>query len=273
MDDDSTLNAEELHQVTVDSLNPKYKNPQLLNFCRHKTDISRVSEANDLILINGNKKTGLVHINNRHNRIYNVPFWNKSKDKDNYKLDNPSKFSSSNSTYFDYIKIADELYGQKSSCKSNSTKTKYYDVYEGNVCSKHSGSIPYRLVLYKNTKVIHTLYPTSNKFTPDRIINFHKSFASLSMNFGNSISTIEIPYSNHNGTNIYKAIFQFNCVNKTEKLYIQRNLFDGIPFITHYIGVRVIKVEEYSPFIMMQYQYEDLLFVETMIMKIDNQSL
>ena len=275
MSKESCLNITELDQIIKEAKNPIYKESNLLFLGRVKTDIIRVSKNKELILIHGNSKTGLVHINERHNSILNKPFWKQKKDEGEtqYILDNPSRFSISTIPFYDYVNIAEKLFVPKYINKKNNINPKYSDLYEGDVDLGHIESSRYRLILYKGTKVIHNLYPVGNKFTPKKIINYRKGNASMMQDHYNCISIIEIPYLNHNNRTIYKAIFKFDRINNTEILFIQINSPSGKPIITKYIGERPLHVNIVSPMLMMNYDLEDLSYIEKIISLINTQNI
>ena len=67
------LTKEEIETILLEAKNPIYKDPRVLTLGRKKSDIVRVSPLNELILINGNAKTGLTHINQRHLQFQEIP--------------------------------------------------------------------------------------------------------------------------------------------------------------------------------------------------------
>jgi hypothetical protein len=268
---ETRLNIDELEEVIEKSKDPIYKQPNLIFLCNKKTDIVRVTPKHNLIFIFGNSKTGMNHINDRHNYLYHKPYWKEDKKSSAEKivLEVPSRFHLSTTPYFDYTKIAEDLFNNENLKVESNKKPKFFDVYEGIVDLKRIEPIPYRLVLYKGTKVIHTLYPISNKYTPEKIVNYRRGGSTFSMNPIKGTSTLEIPYYNHLDDAIYKLIIRFHEIDKKEKFYIQKNTNDGTPFIVHYIGERTLTVTEVTPKWAMSFDIADLSYFERIILRME----
>jgi hypothetical protein len=265
---DTLLTIEELKKIELDAQNPIYKNQLLLHMGNNKTDIIRVSTLHNLVFIRGNTKTGFYHINERHGNQYEKPFWKKEKGKNI--LGNPSQFSSNTIPILDYISIADQLFTPDNLNIKKNTNKKHTDLYQGKADIKHIGQVPYRLILYKNTRIVHNLYPITSEFTNKWKINYFRGNISMSSKFINDISTINIPYLNHNDIIIYEVILRYSENIKKEKLYIQKNNENGDPFITHYYGQREVEYDIHNQFFLNQFQYGDLSYFEKLILEIDN---
>lgn len=266
------LNKSELLSITKEAEKPIYREQNLLLLGRKSTDIVRVSISKNLILIYGNKHTGLQHINLRHSRFQGEPFWKKTKgNSEEYILDNPSSFSVSTIPFFDYIRIAEDLFKEENLNLKNNTNKKYCDLYEGEVTLNHIEKSRYRLVLYKDTRIIHSLYPVEDKFTQKKIVNYYKGSASITEYLASCITIIKVPYLNHENIVIYRAIFRLDDYNRTDRLYIEMNSKEGKPFISKYIGEKPLTYDIHNPSIMMGFQFTDLSMIEEIISKIDKE--
>ena len=265
------LKKSELLAITIEAKKPIYQEQNLLLMGRKPTDIVRVSASKHLILIHGNKYTGLQHINLRHNRFQGAPFWKKKTNgtTEEYILDNPSSFSTSTIPFFDYIRIAEELFKEENLNLKNNTNKKYCDLYEGEVTLNHIEKSRYRLVLYKNTRIIHSLYPVEDKFTPKKIIDYYKGSASMTEYLSSCITIIKVPYLNHENIVVYRAIFRLDDFKKTDRLYIEINSKKGKPFISKFIGEKPLTYNIHNPEIMMGFQFTDLSRIEEIISNID----
>lgn len=266
------LNKSDLLEITKEAEKPIYKEQNLLLIGRKPTDIVRVSVKKGLILIHGNEHTGLQHINLRHNQFQGSPTW-KKKSKGGLKeyiLDNPSRFSISTIPFYDYIRIAEELFKEENKNIENNTNKKYCDLYEGDVTLNHIEKSRYRLVLYKDTRIIHNLYPVEGKFTKKKIINYYKGSVSMTEYCASCLMIIKVPYLNHKNIVVYRAVFRIDDYRKTDRLYIEINSKEGNPFISKYVGERPLTFDIKSPRFMMGFQFTDLSAVEEIILEIDN---
>jgi len=272
MSQESVLNEFELSQVIEEAKNPIYRQQNLYIPGRKKTDVLRVSPNKMLILIKGNSKTGFEHINQRHSNVYRKPYWNRMKQDgtDKYILDNPSRFSISTIPFFDYIRISEALYTKENLNAKNNTSPEYCDVYEGQVELNHIEKSHYRLILYKETRVIHNLYPIGGAFTPKKIINYHKGSASMKRYLSSCVSIISIPYFDYKETVIYRVIFRLDEFEKSDKLYIEICSKNGDPLICRYIGFRPLKFDLDSPLLMMAFEFSDMSYVENVLAQIDS---
>jgi hypothetical protein len=144
--------------------NPHLKDPHLYIITKKYSDIMKISPIHELILINGNNDTGFEHIRIRHEQWINRPKWidvQTKTEKDKNKLQDQSLFRKDSTPIVDYLKIADSLYTKEN--LQTTTKNEQFDLYKGLHTHSDNETPKYKLLLYKDSKIIHTLYPQSNK--------------------------------------------------------------------------------------------------------------
>ena len=127
---------------------------KLMNSARSQDDIL-ASSNKGLILVHGNRSTGLKHIYLRHDYYSHRIQFNRGR------FDTPSKFPSS-TTVLNYLLLADEVckpenYDEEKSCDK-------YDCYRGLVNFGGENKRFARLLLYKGYHVIHTMYVEDSNF-------------------------------------------------------------------------------------------------------------
>lgn len=143
--------------LTEDELNyiinkAKYSLLNNIGFVSQSTksyvDIAHISPNKKLIFIRGNNYTGLEHIIFRHNAFsHEVSPLNKA-------FVETSKFDKASQPLLDYSALSELLYTPSHLNEQLNKFPDKFDLYNGFV-----GKTSYILLLYKNTKVVHTLYP------------------------------------------------------------------------------------------------------------------
>lgn len=203
---ENTLSKEEIEFVINDSKDQKYKEIDVIHASFLKTHIMKISCKGNLILLYGNDDTGFVHINERHSASSLKPIWNKDK-----KLQNKSKFQKSIIPIFHYLDIAEQIYKESYLNTDKNKSPEIMDLYEGE--ANVNGILQtYRLLLYKNTKIIHNLFPTLTEKNKEKMINkeFYRGCISLSTNFLECKQIITIPYKNFSNEMIYRLEIIFD---------------------------------------------------------------
>jgi hypothetical protein len=156
--DDSKMKETLLTTGEIEKISTKAKysilnNPGFVGqFTKFKTDIFSISPNKKLIFIQGDNFTGLQHINMRHRFYTNA----HSKISEN-EFVATSRFPKDSGTLFDYQKISESVYNPEN-MDSKNNNPELFDVYKGKV-----DETEYRLILYKDTKIVHTLFPVERK--------------------------------------------------------------------------------------------------------------
>ena len=162
----------EISNITNDAnSNPEYLDDRILHMGKHYYSIIKVSKKHQVILIEGNHKTGFQHINKRHCYYESRYYWKGNK------LGSGSKFSSKTLGIWDENKKTD------------------YDLYKSKLKIDNVECF-YKLVMYKGTKIIHTLYPEEHVSIWKRPSNFNfiRHVSNLQINYANCLKCISINY-------------------------------------------------------------------------------
>lgn len=202
--------------------NPYFQDPRILHIPKYPTDVQRVSPIHGLIFAKGNEYTGFEHIFQRHEQWTSKANWIESQDENGnnyFRLQNQGLFRIDSMPIFDYCDIADSLYKHDNLNIEKNKRPELFEMYTGEHTHKDYVTSKYNLFLYKGTKVVHTLYPQSNKNNPKRIkgFNYTRGGVSGSWDMKNSIAMIDIPYLNHQEIIKYVLIFRRDFGNKDRK--------------------------------------------------------
>lgn len=190
--------------------NPSMTNQDAIGIGQEKISVWKITPKNGIIIIKGDEYTGFEHINNRHNYWINNPYW------ENGKLENPSKFSRKSTPIMDYSNISDALYSESNLNSEKNNRPDLFDLYIGEIDDKTNGKMRYRMILYKDTKILHALFPEKkdNNRQKKNIINLYRGDTVGKLEDGQYI--IETPWINENEQNIYNLVVYINLSEKTE---------------------------------------------------------
>ncbi len=261
------LNNEHIDAVKKEAQNQMYYIYNAVSFAfgtRNPLAIHKITREG-LVFIVGTDDTGFTHIHRRHSGNSGEDFWDDFKDDkgqvvekfDNfgrrkYRLDNPSNFHPHSIPIFDYLSVADQVYSSGQLQIEKNKHKDLFDVYEGLATCLNREEIRYRLVLYKDSKIVHTLIPLTKKFNSQEkyIVHFARQKPRAKLRLMNDDFQIEIPYVDEYEIERYVVIIRDNPQNNQhEKWYVQANTIDGTPLVTEYFNRRVkdmdIRLEEY----------------------------
>ena len=281
------LTKEHIKHVEKEAQNPIYRMQGAISFAvatKNPFAIVKIT-PNGLIFIKGTDDTGFDHIHQRHSGDNQNEYWDNFYDnkgevvekRDNfgrrkYRLDNPSSFHPYSIPIYDYLNIADQVYDLRNLNNEKNKKKDLFDVYEGLAIDLNRSEINYRLITYKNSKIVHTLIPLTKKFNSQekRIIHFARQSAKSIRRLIDDDFQIEIPYKDEYGIIRYVIIVREDIHDeKKEKWYIQVNAPDGTPLATDYFGSREKDMDIRSKTYLRRLKNVDLTPLEKMIKKME----
>lgn len=277
------LTSTELEKIeSFAKKNQQFRDPFLYNITQKHSDIMKISPIKGLILIKGNEFTGFEHIRIRHEQWISSPNWIKHTDKsgvNKFRLQNQSLFRKDSTPFFDYCSIADSIYSKENLNLELNKNKNLFDLYFG--FHKHSDDSieKYKLILYKDTKIIHTLYPQSDKNNPKKVKGFNLLRKGITGSWETKNCRIEvrIPYINQENKIIYLIIIRKFPYDNLEKAYIQVNHKNEKPWKTVIVGERKIKMENLEKFSIdmevMWWRMADLRVFEKRILELEKERL
>jgi len=265
------LTEEEIRTVEERALSvQELRNENYVSIGGSLTAIMNLSPVNGLILIGGNEDTGFEHIRLRHELYSGKTYW-RNDDPESVKLAYPSKFSPNSIPIFTYVQLADALYKSEFYSSAINKAPDLFDVYDGKPEIVIAENRRFKLVLYKGTKIIHTLYPTNDKYTIKKPPGFilHKGGVSVQHNTMTGLVKVTVPYFDHHKVKCYSAIHNYD--HATHKLHKK--------IVIHRPGKEDLKID-YAPepfegeiegtgFLVMQFEGANLKDLEAEIARIE----
>lgn len=232
--------------------------------------IKTISKINHLIVVTGDDYTGFTHFNDRHNLFSNKNYWVKN-DEQGSKLDDPSKFHPKMTPIIDYVLIADIIFKPENKNTTKNHSPQLFDKYTGIYHYSDGLEEKYHLILYKDTKIIHTMFPHKKKYNRKSKIKLGKGIviSKLKLSQEEAYNDLLIPYENSENIIVYSILIRKYYNEKIERLIIQKHDESGKPKEQFILGHR--NFEEFEKFdkeIMMYYQHADLSELEDHIIRI-----
>jgi hypothetical protein len=202
-----------------------------------------------LIFIEGNSDTGWKHITERHGYFSNRSYFGDGS------IGNPNKFTRTSVPIDDYRMVADDVFTPNNKDNKIHPDSHLFEKFKGK-SSHYTGSNgieqEFHLVLYKGTKIVHSLYPSKNLEgkIPKRILrDFIRSKDKITATTRpkDDYYIVKIPYENKQGIVRYIIIFKIDSSSLMTKGYIQVNNFDGADWFTTYPHLCYFKVNTVLP--------------------------
>lgn len=275
IEEEILFSYEELNLIQESALKNSYlRDPMFVAISKQPTGVLTLSPIHGLIFAKGNEYTGFEHIVQRHQQ--SRPHWIKSSDENDnnyFRLQDQGLFRPDSVPIYDYCMIADSLYKNENLNVEKNKRPDLFEMYTGEHTHQDLETSKYNLLIYRGTKVVHTIYPQSNKNNPKRVkgFNYSRGGASSSWDFKNSITMIEIPYFDHN--NIVRYLLIFRKVSDKLTVIIQINDILGNPWKSVFVGRLKIDFnkfrDDFDPFDVIRLECGDLRVLERKILELD----
>lgn len=250
------LTKEHISKIEKEALNPVYRMEGVISFglgTKSPFTIMRVTPKG-LIFINGTEDTGFDHIHQRHSGNTHKEYWDNYYDhkgevvekkdilgRTKLKLDNPSSFHPHSIPIHDFLSIAEQIYNFENLNIEKNKNKELFDVFDGIAKGLDEIETKYRLITYKDSKIVHTLIPLTKKFNKQEKvdIDFFRQRPKTSLKLINDDYQIEIPYKDEYYVIRYIIIIREDTQDKKmECWYIQINSPYGTPIVTEFQGKR-----------------------------------
>lgn len=228
---------EELQEIQNSAANNHnlYWNAVVVDGRATEKTIETISKHNHLVFVVGNEDTGFKHFNARHNFFSFQNFWIKKDDTD-FKIDNPSKFHPKMMPIKDYVKIADTIFCPQNKNITKNHKPDQFDKYTGIYIYDQGVEEKYHLITYKDTKIVHTMFPDKKKYNRKVRFKYGKGIVSTKLKYTlrNAYNDLLIPYENQEKVTVFSILIRKFYNEKVERFIIQRHDKEGNTK-THYI--------------------------------------
>jgi hypothetical protein len=246
-----------------------YLDAHVLDGNATEISIKTISKKNQLIFVEGNQYTGFEHFNDRHSFLSFKNYWINNDGI--IKLDNPSKFNPRTVPIMDYIKIADTIFCEENKNITKNNRPELFDKFTGVLGSDLKEK--YHLITYKDTKIVHTLFPDKKTHNSKRKCQFGKGISKIITKFPEGYNDLFMPYENSEGKTAYSILYRKYYLEKIERLFIQKHDSEGNPTEQFLLGYRNIEMhEKFEREDMNRIQISDLTEFEKIITEIDERS-
>jgi hypothetical protein len=270
---DNLLTPEEIKEIEKTAANnPILRHEHVVNlFGQGHTSIYKMSPRHGLIFIKGNEATGFNHIHARHDFWSTITFWKATDDK-NAILDNPSKFNKSYVPIRDYILIADGVYGPQNINTDKNNDPSRFDMFTAEFTDSYGLTAIYHLLTYKDTKIVHTLFPQTKKNNLKRHgkLHFGRGDVIFEQSPDGTLIEITIPYLDATGKPVYSIFLRKHSELKLEKAFIFVHDSNGKSEGFIYLGERTGSILPSRAHYVVTYQHADLRGFERIILDIHN---
>jgi len=230
--------------------------------------IMTISKLKDLIFVTGNEHTGWEHLRDRHAPYSFRNYW-MLNSKGVMKLQDPSKFHPEMMPILDYVKIADAIFTEENRNTEKNKRPNLFDVYIGSYSFKQE-CVNYRLVLYKETKIVHTLFPETSNYKTGNSTKYAKGTASTGFIFPPGYNDLRVPYLNAKELPAYSILFRKFLSEMIERVMIVVHDATGEDQEYFILGGRKMDgPEQFDHKDMEMFQYSNLEDFEKFINEID----
>lgn len=235
------LSPNDILIILEDAKNPIFKVPGVIGQCSNGNPLTIASiSLNGLIFIYGNSDTGLSHIMERHQYFSTRSDW-FINHHGKAEIDNPSKFSRESSPLPDYKAIAEDIY--KSENLSESKRPELFEKYTGFSHRLQNKKLQYHLLVYRGTKIVHSMFPQKKNFNKrQKILNLKRHDLIVVEKFEDSRFFIgKYQYSDSKEIIRYIIILRLDNENNTLKTYVQVNNIYGQPLYSDQLSQTILK--------------------------------
>ena len=224
-EDRNHLTKEQIAQLEKEARDPIWNRGIVMGAMMSNNNWDRILmvSGTGLIHFHGNDDTGWQHINKRHQFRSGDHYFGKGKQG------NPSKFTDRSIPFEDYRKIADDVFLNGSIDPRKHKDGEDFVKYIGkssNFIGSNGVAKEFNLVLYRNTKIVHSIYPQKNlegKETERVLENFARAINQVKMQFifANSALVIGIPYIDWKKVVRYVAVIEINLNENRAVTFLQ----------------------------------------------------
>jgi hypothetical protein len=218
---ETLFSREDLSEILIEAESNQnyYLGTRVLNGQSNERTIITISETKQLVFVEGNDHTGFKHLRERHNLFEFKNYWILDNEK-GYKLDKPSKFNPKMMPIIEYVKIADAIFEK---CNKNVTTNKRpeeFDKYTGEYGFESQKKEIFHLLTYKDSKIVHSLFPDKKKHNRKIIINYGKGFVSTKIKFPEAYNDLIVPYENERGMIEYSILIRKFYIEGIERTFV-----------------------------------------------------
>ena len=229
-----------------------------------QTSIHTISPVKHVIFTEGNEYTGYKHLRERHSQHVYKNYW-ITADDGIIKIDRPSKFHPDIAPIH-YTKIADAIFSPENKNITKNHLPELFDKYTGLYLHKDNPPEKLHLLTYKDTSIVHTMYPDKKKHNLKAVAKFGKGHVKSTRVLIGTHADLIVPYEDQNGVVRYSILIRKFYQEQMERVFIQEHCENGEPEYLILLGERTIdNFDSFDHPIMSYFQHRDLIDYERII--------
>ncbi|MEJ2880439.1 hypothetical protein [Pedobacter sp. GR22-6] len=226
--------------------------------------IFTISPIKKVIFTEGNEHTGYQHLRERHGHYVYKSYWTTAEDGI-IRLDRPSKFRP-DTTPIHYRKIVDAIFSPENKNITQNHRPDLFDKFTGLYAHENHPAEKVHLLTYKDTKIVHTMYPDKKRHNLKSVAKFAKGHVESKRVFPGDYADLIVPYEDQNGTIRYSILIRKFYQEQVERVFIQEHDENGEPEYLILLGER--EINDFKSFdhpILSYFQHRDLIDYEKVI--------
>jgi hypothetical protein len=181
--------------------------------------ISTISAGRRLIFTEGNEHTGYLHMSDRHAHFRYKNYWIKTDDGQ-IRLDRPSKFDPGMAPIMEFRKIADTIFCPENKNITKNNRPDVFDKFTGYYSFKDQEPEKYHLLTYKDTLVVHTMFPDKKKHNLKAVAKYGKGHVTATRKVTAHYADLLVPYENSAGKMVYSILIRKFYLEQVERVFI-----------------------------------------------------
>lgn len=257
--EEELFTSAEISSILMESTNPIYQMELLWHPTSSKYQIFKISRKG-LIFVHGNSHTGMEHIAERHNITSRKLYFKDGK------YDDPTKF---NLAPVEYPWVADVIYDPANLNTEKNKRPDIFDLYIGPFAHNSGQVYHYVLLVYKYTGIVHTFFLKHNSkpFNKKVKLPLRQGWTSSRWNVMTCMHEYTLHYRDINNGIKVTVLLRSDTFSGFERWYLQ--VYNGEEiFFTHFVKQESVGKEQCTPLRMGQLDFQDLSFIDKIIMKI-----
>lgn len=223
---ENLLTKDDLFKIFLESANTIYRDYNIITLPLppDKARIMKIGKKNGVILVWGNEDTGLIHIKNRHDKYSEKYYWKNVVDKDGNEkliLEDPSRFRGDTVPIYHFTEIADSIFSKEFLNIKLNKRPDLFDMYTGKVDHGDGTHAIYNLLTYRNTSIIHSLFPQKRSFNRKKYVNLIRGDVIGEYTLTTNIFEVRIPYFDHQEVK-YTIILRDYLDRKKQVMFVSK---------------------------------------------------
>jgi hypothetical protein len=142
-------------------------------------------------------------------------------------------------------------------------------MYSGQFKFKEEPETTCHLLVYKDSKIVHTLYPGKKKYNLKTKLNLARGIVTTHTIFPPGHRDLVVPFHNNKGTVLFSILVRRTLWDKMEYLFIRKHDNSGDPAEHFLLSIEQLNnADDFDRGLMHYFQFDDLSQFESVIKEI-----